>query len=228
MSPGSLSEFDRGRVGGDLDAFRRYRAQLPAGFAHPLSEALSRLGVSDQPAVLFARLANVVVPGLADGCDVELLEGGDALLRASVGELPATGRGELDGMLRLPVQGAGCGSHPSYTGVLTLWWTARPPSSAEIMAADLLVRHLVSLVDVERLKSVVGESDSRAARSAVDAIASRPINMAVGVVMHQFNSNEDDAEERLREYALHAVAPPGLDPVRVVGLRQGGRGQCLS
>lgn len=201
VSPGSPIELDRGRLGGDLDAFRRYRENAPAGPALPLREALSRLGPSEEPAVVFARVVDVVVPDLADGCDVELLEEGEALLRASAGCAHPTEGGELDGMVRLPVQGLGRGSHPSYAGVLTLWWTARVPSPAEIMTADLLVRHVTGLVDLERLKSAVGESDSRAAGSAVEAIATRPINMAVGVVMHQLDCDQDEAEEHLRDFA---------------------------
>lgn len=188
-------------VGADLDAFRRHRAQVQGEAERPISEALSRLPLSDQAALVFARLADVVVPGLADGCDVELVEDGDAPLRASAGASRASGARELDGMLRLSVHGPGHGPHPSYAGLVTLWWTARAPSSAEMMTADLLVRHVVSLVAVERLKSVVGRSDSRAAVSVVDAIATRTMNKAVGVVMHQFRCEDDDAEGRLREFA---------------------------
>ena len=192
------------RLGRDLDAFRRHRSQAPGASVPELAAALAGLQGSDQPTVLFARLAEAAVPGVADGCRVELHDAaGDPGFRAEVGVADRGGSGpgqavrvDLDA-LSVRVQGPARGPYPSYVGIVTFSWVGRGPTPTDRLLVDLLVRHCVAVVDLERLTLLLGTADDHAADAAVSAIATRSINVAVGIVMHQRGCTEDEAEELL-------------------------------
>jgi len=75
-----------------------------------------------------------------------------------------------------------------------------------------MVKHLVALVDHERLMAAVARGKDRAANLALAAISGRTISLATGIVMHQKGLAADDAEDLLRQTAtltgrdLHQVA----------------------
>jgi hypothetical protein len=206
-------------AGSDLDAFRRHRSDRPAGNPPALVSVLNSLPASDDPAVAFARLAEACVPVFADGCGVEISDGDEPPLRAAFpANSPAAGPEQI---LHTPFQVPSRSGYPSYAGVLTHWWTSRTPTETDAVVADLLAKHVIALVDRERLMAAIGRSDDRAAEMALEAISGRTINTAIGIVMHQRALSPDDAEDLLRqagaatrsslyEVAMHVVRSGAL------------------
>ncbi len=112
--------------------------------------------------------------------------------------------------------------------MLTHWWTSRTPTETDAIVADLMAKHVIALVDRERLMAAIGRADDRAAQMALEAISGRTINTAIGIVMHQRALSPEDAEDLLRragaatgrslyEVATHvvrsgALAGPAADP----------------
>jgi ANTAR domain len=195
----------------DLDAFLRHRDDVPVPCRTALISSLSLLRGSDDPAVTFAGLPAACVPEFADGCQVELADGAEPLFRvthpaSSADELRqaashAPGSGQL---LLTPFRVASRTGYPSYAGVVTHWWTDRTPSGSDAVIAELMVRHLIALVDHERLMVAVARAEDRAGSLALEAISGRTINLATGVVMHQNGLGPEEAESQLRQSARQA------------------------
>jgi hypothetical protein len=210
----------------DLDAFLRHRGDVPTAGGPALIRSLGRLRGSDDPVVAFAGLPRSCVPGFADGCQVELSDGTEPLFRvthpagAAGGPEPSAAHPvAADQMLLSPFQVASRTGYPSYAGVVTHWWTGRTPSGADAVIADLMVRHVIALVDHERLMAAVARAEDRAASLALEAISGRTINLATGIVMHQNGLAPDEAEHLLRQSARTA----GRDLARVAaGVVRGG------
>jgi len=201
-----------GMAAGDLDAFFRQRDDVPTACCAALITSLSGLRVSDDPAVTFAGLPGACVPVFADGCQVELSDGAESPFRvahpASSADRPepaAAHPADSGHMLLTPFQVASRTGYPSYAGVVTHWWTGRVPSESDAAIADLMVKHLIALVDHERLMVAVARAEDRAARLALEAISGRTINLATGVVMRQYGLASDDAEDLLRQSARRAA-----------------------
>jgi ANTAR domain len=203
----------------DLGAFFRGRADVPAARGAALIGSLSRLRGSDDPVVTFGRLPAACVPEFADGCEVELSNGAEPLFRvrypASLDSGPepvTTHRVGPDQVLSTPFRANSRIGYPSYAGVVTHWWTSRTPSESDAVIADLMVKHLASLVDHERLMAVVAQAEDRTAGLALQAISGRTINLAIGIVMHENGFAAEEAEDLLRQSAvitgtcLHQVA----------------------
>jgi hypothetical protein len=199
----------------DLDAFFRHRADVPMTSCAALIASLSRLRGSDDPVVTFGGLPGACVPGFADGCQVELSDGTQSPFRVTHPASPepaAAHHAGLDQVLCTPFRVVSRTGYPSYAGVATHWWTGRAPSDSDAVIADLMVKHLVALVDHERLMAVVARAEEQAAALALEAISGRTINLATGIVMHQDRLAADDAEDLLRQSArmtgrsLHQVA----------------------
>jgi hypothetical protein len=198
----------------DLDAFVRHRDDVPAACCPALISSLSRLRGSDDPTVTFAGLPRACVPEFADGCQVELSDGTGPPFRvtylANSADDPARTvphRVGPDRMLLTPFRVASRTGYPSYAGVVTHWWTDRAPSGGDAAVADLMVRHLIGLVDHERLMAAVARAEDRAASLALEVISGRTINLAVGIVMHQNGLAPDAAEDLLRRSARMAAMP---------------------
>jgi hypothetical protein len=190
-----------------LRALFRHRADVPTACHAALIESLSRLRGSEDPVVAFGRLPAACVPSFADGCQVELSDGEGPLFRTAY---PAVTREAFeagtDHAVCTPfrvVSAVGCGS---YAGVVTCWWTGRMASDSDAVVADLMVRHVIALVDHERLTAAVARAEDRAARLAIEAISGRAIHLATGIVMHQHGLAADDAEQLLRRSATTASA----------------------
>jgi hypothetical protein len=187
----------------DLDAFRRHRHDTPAAASSALVSALNNLPVSDDPAVAFARLAEACVPAFADGCGIEISDGDQPSFRAA---FPVAGRSSSgsgppacsEQILHTPFRVPSRAGYPAYAGMLTHWWTSRTPTETDAVVADLMAKHVIALVDRERLMAAIGRSDDRAAGMALEAISGRTINIAVGIVMHQRELSPEDAEDMLR------------------------------
>jgi hypothetical protein len=210
----------------DLDAFFRHRDDVPTACDATLIRSLSRLRGSDDPVVTFAGLPRACVPEFADGCQVELSNGTEPPFRGahpmSSAECPeptAAHPGGSDQMLLTPFQVASRTGYPSYAGVVTHWWTGRTPSECDVALADLMVKHLIALVDHERLMAAVAQAEDRAASLALEAISSRTINLATGIVMHQNGLAPDDAEHLLRQSAK--MTARGLAQVAAGVVRSG-------
>jgi ANTAR domain len=229
--PGPMSTGDAApaMAEANLGAFFRNRADVPTACAADLIGSLSRLRGSDDPVVTFSGLPAACVPAFADGCQVELSDGAEPPFRVTYPASPPDGPepvtalspgpdacgsapsdpGEL---LVTPFQVPSRTGHPSYAGVVTHWWTGRAPAESDAVIADLMVRHLIALVDHERLMAAVARAEDRAASLALEAISGRTISLAVGIVMHQHGTAADDAEDLLRQSAgmtsrsLHQVA----------------------
>jgi hypothetical protein len=195
----------------DLDAFLRHRGDLPPPCRTALIRSLSRLRGSDDPVVTFSGLAGACVPEFADGCQVELTDGTEPPFRvahpASSAEDPERTPADPPGsdqMLLTPFLVASRTGYPSYAGVVTHWWTRRAPSDSDAAIADLMVKHVIALVDHERLMAAVARAEDRAASLALEAICGRTINLAVGIVAHQNDLAPDEAEKQLRQSARDA------------------------
>jgi len=211
----------------DLDAFIRHGHELPAACDAALISSLSRLRGSDDPVVAFASLPGACVPEFADGCQIELSDGTEPLFRATHPASTASGfepnrthSAAEDRVLLTPFRVASRIGYPSYAGVVTHWWTGRAPSDGDAVIADLMVKHLVALVDHERLMAAVARAEARAASLALEAISGRTINLATGIVMHQRGLAPDDAEDLLRQSAR--TAGSSLAQVAASVVRSGG------
>jgi hypothetical protein len=195
----------------DLDAFMRHGHDVPKACRAALIGSLSRLRGSDDPVVTFASLPEACVPEFADGCQVELCDGTEPLFHvahpasSASGPEPNTAHPDAEQRVLLtPFRVVSRTGYPSYAGVVTHWWTGRAPSGDDAVIADLMVKHLVALVDRERLMAAVARAEARAASLALEAISGRAINLATGIVMHQKVLAPDDAEDLLRQCARTA------------------------
>lgn len=213
-------------VQADLDAFFRHRDDVPTACRAPLIRSLSRLRGSDDPVVTFAGLPRACVPEFADGCRVELSDGAEPLFRVThpVGSADGPVRTAAhpvgpDQMLLTPFRAVSGTGYPSYAGVVTHWWTGRAPSESDAAIADLMVKHLIALVDHERLMAAVARAEDQAASLALEAISGRAINLAIGIVMHQNGLQPDDAEDLLRQSAR--TAGRGLAQIAASVVRSG-------
>jgi hypothetical protein len=190
----------------NLGAFFRHRGDVPMACGSALISSLSRLRAADDPVVTFGGLPGACVPEFADGCQVELSDGAEPLFQVTQPDshLPA----DPAHLLTTPVKAVSRAGYPSYAGVITHWWTGRLPSESDAVIADLMVRHLVALVEHERLITAMARAEDRAASLALEAIAGRTISLATGIVMHQDGITADDAEALLRQTGrnLHQVA----------------------
>jgi len=206
-------------VAADVGAFFRQRADVPVPCHVALTSSLGRLRGSDDPVVTFSRLPGACVPEFADGCQVELSDGAELSFRvvhpASSTDGPDAGSAtpvRHAHELVTPFTVASRTGYPSYAGVVTHWWSDRKPAESDAVIADLMVRHLVALVDHERLMAAVAQAEDRAANLALQAISGRTISLATGIVMHQNGIAADEAEDLLRQSAgiigsgLHQVA----------------------
>ncbi len=216
----------------DLSMLGQRGVDGPGAAGNTLARSLGRLRASDDPVVTFAGLAKACVPEFADGCDVELCAGTEPVFRASQPTGPADGRERQaarhiasDQMLITPFRVVSRTGYPSYSGLVTHWWTDRTPSESDAVIADLMVTQLAALVELERLSAEVARAEDRAASIAQESIRSRTINIATGIVMHQKRLPQDDAERLLRHAARTAgtsLAHAASAAVRGGALRDSG------
>jgi hypothetical protein len=206
-------------VAANLDAFFRHRTDVPAPCDAGLTTSLGWLRGSDDPVVTFGSLPGVCVPVFADGCQVELCDEEQPSFRVvfpvssadASGSAPAPPVAPED-VLATPFRVVPRVGYPSYAGVVTHWWTGRKPDARDAVIADLTVKHVVALIDQERLMAAVARAEDRAADLAMLAITGRTISIATGIVMHQNRLAADDAEDLLRHSGrttgtgLHQVA----------------------
>jgi hypothetical protein len=211
----------------DLNAFFRRRDDVPEGCRAALISSLSAIRGSDDPVVTFAGLPAACVPAFADGCQVELSDGAESLFRVT---RPAGSAEDAEpdsstcpvgsgSPLLTPFRVASRTGYPSYGGVVTHWWTGRTPVESDAATADLMVKHLIALVDRERLTAALARAEDLAASLALHAISARTISIATGIVMHQEGLGPDDAEELLRQCAR--TAGTGLPEIAAGVARSG-------
>lgn len=217
----------------DLDAFFRHRDDVPTACRSALISSLSRLRGSDDPLVTFAGLPRACVPEFADGCQAELSAGTEPLFRVTHPATSAEGPERTEGhpvgsdqMLLTPFRAVSRIGYPAYAGIVTHWWTGRMPSEGDAVIANLMVKHLIAVVDHERLMVAVAQAEDRAASLALEAISGRNINLAVGIAMHQHGLSPDDAEDLLRQSAR--TAGKGLPQVAASVVRSGVAGRLSS
>jgi hypothetical protein len=191
----------------DLEASFGHRDEVPDACCNPLIRSLNLLRRSEDPVVTFASLARACVPDFADGCGVELSDGTEPPFRvthraSAAGYGPATAPAvSPERMLLTPFRVVSRTGYPSYAGLVTHWWDGRAPSPSDAAVADLMVKHVVALVDSERLIAAVGRAEDRAASLALEAVCGRTTNLATGIVMHQSRLTADEAEKLLRQSA---------------------------
>jgi hypothetical protein len=73
-------------------------------------------------------------------------------------------------VLLTPFRGVPRTGYTPYAGVVTHWWNSRSPSGSDAAIADLMVKHVIALVDRERLTTAVARAEDRAASLALEAI----------------------------------------------------------
>jgi hypothetical protein len=88
-----------------------------------------------------------------------------------------------DRMLLTPFQVPSRSGFPPYAGVVTYCWNSRAWRDSDAIIANLIVQHLIAVVDHERLMVAVARAEDQAASLALEAISARTINMATGIVM---------------------------------------------
>jgi hypothetical protein len=217
----------------DLDAFFRHRDDVPTAGCAALIGSLGRLRGSDDPVVTFAGLPRACVPEFADGCQVELSDGVEPSFRVTHPADAADGPERAaphpvgpDHVLLTPFRVASRTGYPPYAGVVTHWWTGRASSGTDAVIADLMVKHLMALVDHERLMVAVARAEDQAASLALEAISGRTINLATGIVMHQYGLAPADAEDLLRQTAR--IAGTGLAQMAASVVRSGALGDSAA
>ncbi len=195
-------------VSADLDAYRRHRGMSPQGRPVLLVSVLEAVKPSPQPHVLFARVAEAISTSLADGCQVELSDGVEPPLSVLARRDGRTFDASPDpaSVVEAPFRIPSRGGQPSYAGILTLWWNDRPATDSDRIIAELLVRHVTGLVDRQRLMDRAGASEARAAGAAMEAIASRQVNLAIGIIMGRDRCSAARAEAALTDLAEERVA----------------------
>jgi hypothetical protein len=210
----------------NLDAFIRHGDDVPMACHAALITSLSGLRASDDPVVTFAGLPTACVPEFADGCQVELSDGAEPPFRVRYPVCSADGPERTaahpvgsDQMLLTPFQVVSRTGCQPYAGVVTHWWTGRAPSDSDAAIADLMVKHLIALVDHQRLTAAVARAEAQAASMALEAISGRTISLATGIVMHQNGLAPDGAEDLLRQSAR--MAGMGLAQVAASVVRSG-------
>jgi hypothetical protein len=184
---------------------------LAEGRSSVAGDLLGALRRSDDPVVTFASLPAACVPRFADGCQVELSDGTDPLFRvqcpAGLDQRPdagPAGPAAEDQVLLTPFQVTSRSGYPPYAGVITYWWTSRASRDSDAIIAELIARHLIAVVDHERLMAAVARAEDQAASLALEAISARTMTMATGIVMHQHGLAPEDAEDLLRKSARSA------------------------
>jgi hypothetical protein len=210
----------------DLDAFFRHRQDVPTASSDMLLSSLSRLRGSDDPAVMFAGLARACVPDFADCCQVEISDGAEPSFRVTHPAGRADGARRTadhpaspDQMLLTPFRAVSRTGYSSYAGIVTHWWSSRAPSESDAAIADLMVKHVIAMVDHERLMAAVARAEDRAASLALEAISGRIVSLATGIVMHQNGLAPEEAEDVLRQSARTAGC--GLAQVAANVVRSG-------
>lgn len=203
MADRHTASFPSPSVSADLDAYRRHRASSPRESQAGLITTLDALKPSPQPQVMFARLADAVSKHFADGCQIELNDGIDPPLSLIVrrDDMAPRRQSEPGTVAEAVFQIPSRGGQPSYAGILSIWWNHRPITDSDQIAAELLVRHISGLVDRQRLMDRAGASEARAAVAAMEAISSRQLNLAVGILMAQNRCSAEDAETLLTDLA---------------------------
>ncbi len=191
-------------VGSDLDAYRRHRAAVPLPRNSPLIASLDSLIGSADPHITFTRLAEICVPSCADGAQIELSDGSERRLSMCIdgvsSDRDVRSLKEL-AVVEAPFESISRDGQLSYAGILTLWWRARSATESDWAVAALLVKHACDLVEHRRLIERAGAAEARAASAAMEAIASRQVNLAVGLLMAQLCCSAADAEAHLDELA---------------------------
>jgi hypothetical protein len=216
-------------VAANLGAFFRGRADVPIPRRAALTSSLDRIRGSDDPVVTFGRMPGACVPEFADGCQVELSDEAQPSFRVvhparsddDPGSVTAPPVGP-EQILATPFRVLSRFGYPSYAGVVTHWWAGRKPSESDAVIADLIIKHVVALVDHERLMAAVARAEDRAADLALQAISGRTISLATGIVMRQNGLEANDAEDLLRQSAR--IIGSGLHQVAAGVVRSGSLG----
>jgi hypothetical protein len=87
---------------------------------------------------------------------------------------------------------------PSFAGYLIHTWTLRVPAAGDAMIARLLVDHALAVVEYERLAENSAAAESRSAQLALDAMTSRVIGEATGIIMAALRVSEAAAVSQLK------------------------------
>ena len=193
------------------------------GYSLPVLNDLRR---SAEPAVVLSSLARLCVPSFSQRCAVELSEGLDPVFTVSYpltapGRVPEArspddeappGDGPAGHTVITPFGMPSAFGQPSFAGYLIHTWTLRVPATGEAMIARLLVDHALGVVQYERLAATAAAAESRSAQLALDAIASRVIGEATGILMAALRLSETAAVGQLTAagrrsgHTLHDVA----------------------
>jgi ANTAR domain len=176
-----------------------------------IQTAIGDIAPSDEPAVVLSSLARLSNPAFSDACIVELSEGTGAPFRVCFsrdaefpasdaaaqagGDIPPAGRKSI---ITRFAAGSGHG-FPSFAGVVAHSWAEHDPTDDDAIIARLLVDRALAVVQHERLAQAAARADSRAAKLAVDVIASRVEGEATGILMAQHQLSREQAARLLRQ-----------------------------
>jgi hypothetical protein len=141
---------------------------------------MSGIMCSDEPAVVLSSLARASNPAFSDACAIELSEGTEALFAISfplpeeAGIPAARQAGNPWKSVSTSFQAPSEHGFASFAGVVTHSWATRDPTQDDAIIARLLVSHALAILERERVVQALARADDRAAKLAIELIASRP------------------------------------------------------
>jgi ANTAR domain len=169
------------------------------------------LMASTEPAVVLSSLARCCIPAFSDGCSVELSEGVEEVFRVAfpapddpsvvvAGSRTADSASHEAAITTLSTsfQAPSCLGYPSYAGVVCHFWTDHGPTEDDAIIAQLMVDRAIGLVRQERLVQTVARAEDRAAKLALDLLASRTEGEAIGILSAKHGLPREDALRLLR------------------------------
>jgi hypothetical protein len=180
----------------------------PDGPSSGLLSAMPGLVPAAEPAIVLASLATVCVPAVADQCVITVIDGPTRYeirqpARAGEPDRPQTSRARHAGELSLPFQQEACGTHPAFTGHVSLRWTDHRPGPADAIIAKLLVDRATDAIHRERLKAALATETARADNLEIALASNREIGQALGILTATRKITDDQAFDLLRRISQH-------------------------
>jgi hypothetical protein len=185
-----------------------------------ITDAISEVVRSDEPAVVLSSLARSSNSSFSDACAVELSEGADDLFHVS---FPMPGDAAFPGpsgpaplvaakTVTTTFRAGSSHGYPAFAGVVVHQWIDREPTEDDAIIARLLVDLALAIVAQERLAQSAARADDRAAKLAMELITGRVEGEAAGILMAEHRATHEEAVTLLRQAAwasqrkLHEVA----------------------
>jgi hypothetical protein len=169
-----------------------------------IEDAMGHMARSDEPAIVLSSLARFSSPSFSDACTVELSEGTETpfrvcFLEPDAADLRAGAPAAAMKCIITRFQAGSGHGYPSFAGMVVHSWAERDPTGDDAIMARLLVDRALAIVQHERLAQAAARADRRAAKLAIDLIASRIEGEATGILMAKYQVTRCEAVRLLRQ-----------------------------